>query len=500
MKYILPAILFSLASITWAEPTSNHLYLTKLSKTLKGTPPSIEERKELDASEASQTANTFLQNKISEYTQTAPFQFKMKTLIDEHFRLKASDDPLKVNNRYTYLTKSAYDYLVEKIIATNISWDSLLLAKSYTYDFYKHPYYYITDKEFYNNILNSQNHWDMETDIQETYKSLPIILKENVDFDPQDPRIAGVLTTSRFLTRYQNTALNKNRRRAAAVFRSFLCDSMVAAIPPRTNDSEKTDFDVLLPTPSAASSSESKTEDQLRRELRKNDPHGTLPGCMACHYKLDPMGKTFGLSAAGLSDKPSPGALIYRNNGRSVNVPVSGVGELAEKIVQQKEYVDCQVNLFWKWFIGQDVPKTATRHSQLVEQFENSGRRPLDFISYLLRTPEFKSPPALLTESQILSRKAGKILKRCYDCHKDQDFNPQMKSWDLTDMPYAADPEVSAGLIRQLTYALDLAGDGARRRMPPRESAWQLSPDEFSLLKSWITNGAPDYSGKRQIQ
>ncbi|MGZ3774552.1 MAG: hypothetical protein ACXVCY_12280 [Pseudobdellovibrionaceae bacterium] len=507
MKHLIYFLFILSSSLSWGQTISNQLYLTKLSKALKGTVPTLAERQELDAAESAHTDNSYLLGKISEYTRTAYFQFKMKTLIDEHFRVNASVKPLDIPSPYNfnYAAKSSYDYLVEKIIATNMSWDSLLLAKSYTYDFFKYPYYYSTDKDFYKNILNSKDHWDMEADLQQAPNSIPIILKESVDFDPQDPRIAGVLTTSRFLNRYQNTALNKNRRRAAAVFRSFLCDSMVAAIPAKTTDSEKTDFDVLLPASSLGSSDASaktdiKTEEQLRRELRKNDPHGTLPGCMACHYKLDPLGKTFGLSAVGLSDKTSPGALIYKNNNHSVNIPVSGVGELAEKIVQQKEYVDCQVNLFWKWFIGQDVPQTTVRHNQLITQFENSGRRPIDFISYLVQTPEFKIRPVLLTENQILARKASKVLKRCYDCHKDQDINLQMKSWDMTDFPYSDKTEINDGLLKQINQALDLEGDGASRRMPPPESLWQPSPEELTILKTWIANGAPDYTGKRQVQ
>lgn len=176
---------------------------------------------------------------------------------------------------------------------------------------------------------------------------------------------------------------------------------MVAAIPPKTNDSEKNDFDVLLSATTVSSTIESHTEEQLRKELSKADPHGSLPGCMACHYKLDPQGRTFTLSASGLSHKASPGALVYKTGGNNVNILVQGLAELAEKIVQQKEYVDCQVQTYWKWFIDQDVPKTDARHQELVETFEKSERRPLNFITYLVQTPEFKARPVFLNENQI---------------------------------------------------------------------------------------------------
>lgn len=507
MKYFFSFFIMLISHSLWAQ-TLNEIYLGKLSKALKGSPFLMSEQIEFRKAENTGKAQEFILDKINEYTHSETFQFKMKTLMDEHLRLKADKDPLKIarpTSGYVYRqAKSAYDFLVENIITQNMSWDSLLLAKNYSYEYFKYPTFERSDREFFKNILHLKSQTDIVADIEDSIANSStgnehLLLKEHIGFDVADTRVAGILTTPRFLSRYQNTALNKNRRRAAAIFRSFLCDDMVAAIPPKTVDSEKSDFDVLIPEASAGST-ENKTEEQLRRELRKSDPHGSLPGCMACHYKLDPMGRTLGLSAAGLSDQPAPGGLVYKSNGRTVNIAVNGVGDLAEKITQQKEYVDCQVNLFWKWFVGKDVPKTEIRHNQLVQQFENGQRRPLDFITYLVQTPEFKAPPVLLNEAQILSRKAAKVLKRCYDCHKNQNQNEYMKNWDLTDFPYGASQEEAAGRITLLSNALDIAGDGANKRMPPKDSLWQLSSDEFTILKTWIGEGAPDYNGKRQIQ
>ncbi|HWU44747.1 MAG TPA: hypothetical protein VN132_14945, partial [Bdellovibrio sp.] len=380
------------------------------------------------------------------------------------------------------------------------------IGKTYIYAQKKSPLItvgmQVNDFFFFKNILESSVPYNLEDDaiaipyLDQSKEQLPL---ETITFDKNDPRIAGVLTTSRFLNRYQNTALNKNRRRSAAVFRSFLCDDMVAAIPAKTNDSERTDYDVLLPTTAQPPSGSSKTEDQLRKELRKNDPHGSLQGCMNCHYKLDPMGKTFALSASGLSAESSPGALVYKSGERNINIPVKGIGELAANIIQQKEYVNCQVNLFWKWFIGQDVPKTSARQEELVQAFEKGGRRPLDFISYLVQSREFKAPPVFLSEEQLLARKAAKVLRRCYDCHKDQTDNPEIQAWDLTDLPYGNDPAGRNFSVHQIAWVLDIPHDGAKKKMPPKESLWQLSPDEFETMKQWITQGAPDYSGQRQV-
>lgn len=73
-----------------------------------------------------------------------------------------------------------------------------------------------------------------------------------------------------------------------------------------------------------------------------------------------------------------------------------------------------------------------------------------------------------------------------------------MKNWDLTAMPYAGTTEDRQTAIQQLARAIDLFGDDSKRRMPPKDSAFQLSPDDFVLLKKWVSEGAPDYTGKRQ--
>lgn len=498
MRALLIFSIFIFAQLSYAQTISNQAYLGKLSKSLRGIPISFQERQELAQAEITNSVDIYIDQKIHEYMKGGLFQIKMKTLVDEHFRLRANQNPFNVSQGYdnSYTLKTAYDFLVENIIGENKSWDNFLVAKKYTYEFFKNPNGLDGDQAFYGTLLNWQASYDLVSELNGGGSGRPI--SETVEFDPQDMRIAGVITTSRFLDRYQNTALNKNRRRAAAIFRSFLCDDMVAAIPAKTNDSENKDFDTLLPAAPNAQAG-GKSEDQLRRELRKSDPHGTLPGCMACHSKLDPMGRTLGLSPFGLSDQLSAGALVYKTSGHSVNIPVRGVGELAEKITQQKEYLDCQVNLFWKWYVGQDVPKTEVRHNELVAAFEKGGRRPWDFVAYLVQTSEFKKPPVLLTESQILARNAAKILKRCYDCHKDQYENLEMQEWDLTDLPYGTTPQARAYAINQLSSALDIKGNGAKKYMPPKDSLWQLSTDQYDTLKKWIQEGAPDYSGQRQI-
>ena len=71
-------------------------------------------------------------------------------------------------------------------------------------------------------------------------------VEKKVSFAENDLRLAGALTTPLFFSRYATTGINKNRRRAAAIFRIFLCDKMTAAIPAMETIDDAT-FNLLYP-------------------------------------------------------------------------------------------------------------------------------------------------------------------------------------------------------------------------------------------------------------
>jgi hypothetical protein len=138
------------------------------------------------------------------------------------------------------------------------------------------------------------------------------------EFNSSDKRIAGALTTERFFARNINTALNKNRKRAAAVFRIFLCDEMEAAIAETDNNFDFL-LDLVFPKTGSITSSDAVAV------LNNENDHGNRADCMSCHYKLDPMGKNFGGSGVSLAPIAFKGALSYETSkGEKVYIKTDG--------------------------------------------------------------------------------------------------------------------------------------------------------------------------------
>ena len=63
------------------------------------------------------------------------------------------------------------------------------------------------------------------------------------------------------------------------------------------------------------------------------------------------------LSFTATGAKPSVFNFSYDDyNGRTITIPVSNVDELPALISKQPQYIRCQSEKFWNWFIGTDVP------------------------------------------------------------------------------------------------------------------------------------------------
>jgi hypothetical protein len=432
----------------------------------------------------------------------------MSVRLDELFRVKTNSTPIteiaeySINNTemgYSrnsnlYSGSNALDHLFSEIARKNLSWDTLLTGKSYRAFYVQSQQVYFSDFGFLAGIVPSIASGDGVY----TKGTAPAPVKgaipyRDVTFAENDPRIAGAITTSRFFVRYTNTGVNKNRRRAAAIFRIFLCDSMSAAVSSSEGQDEHI-LDLMFPhTPGMS-------EDQIRGKLADAETlHGTQPDCMACHYKLDPMGKTLLTSQSALSPTASKGHLTYKKSGGSlVNVPVRGVGELGSAIVLQDEYKSCQVRHFWNWFI-EDATLTAEREKELVKKFDQVGHRTNDFIKYLIAQKEFFSVRVPLTEDQSMARQVKAYLQKCQNCHKDQtyDESPDLSFPDFTKWPIGGDAISMQDWIAKISKNLDLAHDGENPRMPPSIASWRSSFKETQLIKSWIQKGAPDENGKR---
>ena len=471
---------FGFADNQAAQPET---YFFKVSKSLLGSPPTLQERADFAVSISQNSAEEYIESRIKEYIKDPRFRLKLKVKYDELMLFRPATESYQID------AGSSFDRLVYSVIRENQSWDQLLLGKSFSFSTSFQFNFPINEENFYAGGLNGQLPTLTFEEFFERRFSTKI---HTITFPPNDARVAGVITTPRFLSRYVNTALNKNRRRAATVFKVFLCESMAPSVPATDAAGDKQDFEVIFPDHKELS------EDQIRANINSN-VHGDQPDCNACHYKLDPLGQTFAYSAATLSPMASPGALRYKGtDGRKVDIPLAGFGELATKLTEQPEYAQCQVRHFWNWYVGKDVPVSRAKEAELVTKFNELGRKPQDFVAYLVHLPEYRQRPVALTEDQLLARRAVRVLKNCNACHSTQEEDIDMQAWDMTDLPYGKTAKERARALRKISKALDLEHDGADKDMPPKDSVWKLSSDEFNLLKRWIQKGAPDFDGTPQ--
>ncbi len=476
-------LLVTFNSIQAAELTPE-LRLRKLSLHLKGQTPLTAEYRELRSALSAGTAATdlFFTQTTKRYLASPEHVGKTIDRLGDLFRLKGArgfpetrlTDSKPAHTLPGAETFNTLDLLFQRIAQENLSWDTLLLSKGYEIPLKGTA----DDLAFFRSVAPELPTGDEAKD--------PAIFKKSFAHD--DARLGGAVTTGRFFRRYNTTNLNRSRGRAAALFRIFLCDDMRALVEPKPGE----DAELLkkaFPPPKPLSDSRSPGV-SVHAKIFDEDVHGKDPACMSCHYKLDPMGRSFFPIGTILSDEPGPGRLVYkRSDGTLVDIPARGLGEIAYAITLQPEYERCQVSHFWRWFIRGDESPSAARLESLVKKFNEVGRRQNDFIAFLVNEPEFR---ALEGESSHPFLKVKPILDRCTQCHSGlEDKIP-----DFTVMPLGKD---HVHWLSRIVARLDLKHDGKTKTMPPKASAWQPSLDQLKMLKRWIVEQAPDEKGNATI-
>jgi hypothetical protein len=46
---------------------------------------------------------------------------------------------------------------------------------------------------------------------------------------------------------------------------------------------------------------------------------------------------------------------------------------------------------------------------------------------------------------------------------------------------------------------MDIDNNGLNPSMPPKDSLWKPSQDEFAMIKKWMDRGSPDFQGNPQV-
>lgn len=461
--------------------------------------PSPTDYKELEAAMTQGTTEDFLDKKILSYAKSDRFAYGMTFRLLEEFEVLTSGslgrDVWKNQSTPPYGERadalSLYFYRMAK---ENLSWDTLLTGTEYDVPFFDKraiQFQGRSDEEFLQGVLedlvpkspgplNPRFTPRPPPTMIDFGKPLPPVIKR-VQFPEKTPFLAGAITTARFFERYTNVALNKNRRRAAALFKIFLCDPMVPAIE---NGTDKKHEYLMRAFPKDWALS----VDDIRKTLKSDaEIHGKDAQCFACHYKLDPAGQTFQAIGLGLSKAPAAGALIYKNSrGVKVDVPVNGLNDLGHQIVAQDDYVTCQVRKFWKWFVGADVPLEEDRLQELARIFNHMNHQPQDFAAYLTRTVEFRTLPQ--KQERIRFASIRPLLNRCDSCHsgistQNGGLMPQFSSTFIQ-----LEPMHKPWLIKmkERMESMDF------RRMPMDWQSWK--EEDLASVKTWIQQSINELS------
>ena len=285
------------------------------------------------------------------------------------------------------------------------------------------------------------------------------------------PNVSGLLSTIRFLNRYWNSPVNQNRKRASAIFKSMLCDSLT---PSLEREGEK-DREKRM----ALGISEISTE-RSAAELQQNR-HASQSDCRQCHSRLDPLARTMRPMELGLSNESVPGKLrFFSAFNELTEVPADNFHDIIGKITKQDKYLECQVQWLVEKIIGKDVVLLPNRFGDLTRRFERDGRRLKSFIADLLLAPEFIGEDTKFKEDSTFSG-AQRVFMNCYHCHGNFVMG-QTSSYKSK--------------IKNIAEKLDLAHGGKNRQMPPMEHFWAPSSEDLGMISAWIKKGAPIASRK----
>ncbi len=476
--------------------------LRKISLLLTGQLPKKSDLSNLTAIKNGAVKENYIREKIKEYQSSEEYVQKMRERMEELLNVTVTHNGMLQSNDNGYLDerdiKSSMHSILTDLFDSNKSWDSLLVTKNYKFFFPDSEYSdeYIDPRAIDDIGFYSYNYGYGDANRQELLEYLSKVDDGNLAAGKDIPRknteglenLAGIITTNRFFTRYPTTRINKNRKRAAAVFRMFLCDSMTPALLPSNKENMEL-LDLAL----------GQSNNDNFQTMTEEQRHGQDPQCESCHHKLDPMARTFIGSGVVPNRKTTPGELVYyeeneKGQKKQIRVPVSGLGELGKVITEQPTYSQCQVTHFWNWFIGENIPLSYTQKISLSKKFDELERKPNDFIDFLLNSNDFKFPKKI-DLNDIRYSHVQSIFKRCDSCHKSTVTAPTLSS----GYPFAVDPTYNKFSLGQIIWASDLREETSNDFMPPRNAGWKLEGFERDLLKAWVKTGAKDDNGNATI-
>lgn len=491
-------VFFILFAATFLQAQENLFdnHLRKLSIVLRGQNPTLAEYNRFRQIKNESNADKALEQASEEFVNSKEFALKFSNKVANLFRIFqspiATKDQIDFVNTPTNLNVigqfNVLNFLAREIFMKDLPWSELLQRTEYhsitltnNIDFGMDP------RKFFSALMPGvhSNTYTEEQFVEFFMSGVEMVpAYDKFVFPRNDLRIAGALTTPEFTKRYVSTGVNKNRKRAAAVFRTMLCNDMVAAIPVSKDGVDEEKKVALLGV-------EEYTEDDIIAHVKGLQVHGQNPECMKCHRQLDPMGELFGLTGDRLHPDPSPGALVFKSeSGAEVNIPhLKGIGELGHALVQQDDFFSCQVRHFWKWVYGENRMLAPKEEMVLVNKFKELQMKPKGFVKYLVDQTQFYEAKTY-SEAQIVTFGAYKTLRKCQSCHNVQDVEEEMQNVNWFDViDNKAHPMRTFYInrsLRQLT----------KNEMPPPEAHSEFSDTELVNLTRWLKDFKTNFDGE----
>lgn len=442
----------------------------------------------------------FIDSKIMGYVKSPEFKQKMtyhlqtllrfstfvkdengKPITDSQF----GEDDLLGSTYEQQMQSGAYG-IISDVIDKNAPWDQLLTAKTYK----------TSDQAFLHDPKKS-TFFDELSFLNEIKPVAVSSSNNSITFKSDEPRVGGILSSLMFRARYHAGPSNENRRLAQAVFRSFLCDNLQPSFIPSSSEDEENikllQEIIKMLTGGTGAPPPGMIDNMMNAN---NIKHGTEASCMSCHYKLDPLGKTFGTPGSNVLPKdPSAGALVFKRLvGQEENTQADGIGTLAKAIVNTPEFYQCQVNHFWNWFIGSEVPLSDKRKNDLADIFSgkkpvtggvNIGKNHQEFISHLVRQPEFQTDINALDPNS--PEAMASLLQSCNMCHA------AVNKPTFQTRPFGGSLEKDAAIVAALKFRVLEVPITDPKSMPPNRASW--SEGDVKRLTDWVKKLKPMEGG-----
>ena len=393
------------------EQTASPQLLRKLSLHLEGRPPSADEYQQLNQNPA-QEYPKLLEAKLN----SGLFTDKMVNRYLDHMWLAEERTLPSWNANRDERSDSPLNLLVREVLQKNLPWDELILSTKFP-----------------------------------PQEDLP------------EESLAGVITTERFFSRYWTNSGNGSRKRAAAIYRIFLCDPMEVVVP-SVSDAENTLNEIMFPR-------------KVGSGKTSFDQHGKESQCWTCHRKLEPIARIFDGSEVRVSTFSRTSHLALGPVDNQRDIPIKGFRGLGTALKSADEYLTCQAQLLTRWFWGEDEKISESRLQELKVAFDMVGRKPRDFVRFLVQQPEFTkfsaSPQLPPTPVEISA-----IFQNCDQCHSNL---------MLTRVPrYAQSAPNDIPVWERFVRITDLLNDGKKAQMPPASSSWQLRTQDRQNLLRWF--------------